>query len=423
MSANRHPRREHHGAQHEGIRIKRKTMRWHVLAAAIACSGVVGAQTTLSPTSPTHALPIGSAAATTATNPGATVTGTITSGSGSMTTPGPGGTTTTSTGGTTATGTGSTTTTGTGSTTPTGTGSATGTANGTGTTTAGTPAPSATPALSGGQMRVAGRVAAPFADIAGSADNALALATALRTGTPANLTFTSTAADGTTVTTTATITPTTKPMGWGNVKHSLALARAALTQANITEPAPADLQAALLGGDVTAADGTKTSLAGVLQQRAAGMGWGSIAKSYGTTMGAVNHTHASPTAAAAPTTTASSGTGSIAVRTPNGTTGSTRGITTAGGTGAPAGSRAPKGLVTASGASPGTIVASSNAGGHASGRGIVTASGASVGSAGPVLHRSAGSGVVTAGGESGTLKTASGGDGHGNSQGHGKHGN
>src|SRR5690348_11030856 len=109
MSANRHPSREYRGEQHEGIRNKRKTMRWHVLAAAIACSGVVGAQTTLSPTSPTHALPIGSAAATTAANPGGTTTGTTTTGTGGTTTTGVGGTTTTGTGGTTTAGTGGTT--------------------------------------------------------------------------------------------------------------------------------------------------------------------------------------------------------------------------------------------------------------------------------------------------------------------------
>jgi len=212
-------------------------------------------------------------------------------------------------------------------------------------------------------------------------------------------------------------------MGWGNVSHALALARTALANAGITEPTAADLQAALVGGDVTTADGKTATLAGVLQQRAAGMGWGTIAKSYGTTMGAVNHALHSQPAATATTTATSSGTAKTTAMTANGTTGSTaRGITTAGGAGVPSGSHGSKGLVTASGASAGSTVASSNGGGHAYGRGIVTASGAPATPAGSALHGGGGSGVVTAGGGSGTQKPVGGRDDHGNGQGHGKGG-
>ncbi len=156
------------------------------------------------------------------------------------------------------------------------------------TTTSTTSSTSTTSLTSAGQTRVADKFAAPFDTLAGSHDNAVALATALRTGSPATLTYTSTAADGTVTTTTITITPPTKPMGWGNVSHSLALAQFALNQAGITNPTGAQLQTALLGGTITTADGKTVALAGVLQQRADGMGWGRIAQSYGTTMGAVN---------------------------------------------------------------------------------------------------------------------------------------
>src|SRR6266496_5164859 len=161
--------------------------------------------------------------------------------------------------------------------------------------------PATTSALSPGQARVADKFAAPFATLAGSRDNAVALATALRTGSTATLTYTSIGREGTTTTTTVTITPPTKPMGWGNVSRSLALAQFALSKAGITNPTGADLQAALQGGSITTADGKTVVLTGVLQQRADGMGWGRIAQSYGTTMGAVNRGIKAPTAAIAAT--------------------------------------------------------------------------------------------------------------------------
>src|SRR5438105_1895398 len=157
--------------------------------------------------------------------------------------------------------------------------------------------------LTAGQTLVAGKVAQPFATLAGSNENAVALANALRTGTTATLTYTSIDANGQVTTSTASITPPTKPMGWGNVSHSLALARFALNQAGITNPTAAELQAALQGNSITTADGTTVKFPGVLQQRADGMGWGRIAQSYGTTMGAVNRSIKAPSTAIATTTT------------------------------------------------------------------------------------------------------------------------
>jgi len=255
-----------------------------------------------------------------------------------------------------------------------------------------------------GQARVAEKFSAPFVTMTGSRENATALANALRTGSPVTLTYTTLATDGTTTTTTTTITPPTKPMGWGNVKHSLALAQFSLNQAGITNPTGAQLQAALQGGSFTTADGKTVTFAGVLQQRADGMGWGKIAQSYGTTMGAVNHgikatpapvTTAGPVAPTSPTTsrTLESKTG-IPIAT-------THGMTTAGGTSIQGG----KGVTTASGSSAGTGQV---------GKGVTTASGSSA----AATHGS--KGITTASGATSSgIVTADGGS-HGNGNAYGR---
>ena len=145
-------------------------------------------------------------------------------------------------------------------------------------------------------------VAEPFASLAGSNDNAIALANALRTGAPATLTAPS--PDATRAQTT-TFSPPTKPMGWGNVSYALELAQHALRIAGISSPSHADLVAALVGGRVVAVDGTPWNLVGVLRQRAAGMAWAMIARTYGTTLAAFNHGRAAPTVAPTLTATAS----------------------------------------------------------------------------------------------------------------------
>jgi len=145
-------------------------------------------------------------------------------------------------------------------------------------------------------------VAEPFAALAGSNDNAIALANALRTGAPATLTAQS--PDPARAQTT-TFAPPTKPMGWGNVSYALELAQHALRIAGISSPSHADLIAALVGGRVVAVDGTPWNLVGVLRQRAAGMAWAMIARSYGTTLAAFNHGRAAPDAVPTLATSAS----------------------------------------------------------------------------------------------------------------------
>ena len=158
------------------------------------------------------------------------------------------------------------------------------------------PAPAA-PAANGtsteNQKPPVALVAEPFAALAGSNDNAIALANALRTGAPATLT--APAQDAASAKTT-TFAPPTKPMGWGNVSYALEIAQHALRIAGISSPSHADLIAALVGGRVVAGDGTPWNLVGVLRQRAAGMAWAVIARSYGTTLAAFTHGHATPDA-------------------------------------------------------------------------------------------------------------------------------
>jgi len=289
---------------------------------------------------------------------------------------------------------------------------------------------SATAVASPGQARVADKFAAPFVTLAGSRENAVALASALRNGATATLTYTSIAADGTTTTTTVLIVPQTKPMGWGNVSHSLALAQFALNQAGISNPTGAQLQVALQGGSFTTADGRTVTLAGVLQQRADGMGWGRIAQSYGTTMGAVNR------GIKAPTTAIAAATPVVPKPAPNVTApkvtsahsaAAARGLTTAAGTAAGTGQGA-KGLPTAAGAtsrasSSGIVSASGSAhgNGNAYGRGVVMASGSGATAAsGLGASRGMSSGVVTGAGNAGNVVNADHGQGAGTGNGHGK---
>jgi hypothetical protein len=70
-------------------------------------------------------------------------------------------------------------------------------------------------------------------------------------------------------------------MGKGEVDRALTLANRDLASAGITDPTPQQTEAALMGGTVTNAQGQSTELAGVLQLRNQGMGWGRIAHTIG----------------------------------------------------------------------------------------------------------------------------------------------
>jgi len=131
------------------------------------------------------------------------------------------------------------------------------------------------------------RLSTEFADFAGSDTNAQALVSGLRDGTAIALDDVVENADGTTTTTTTTFQPATGKMGYGNVKIALSLAEASLAKDGISDPTAAELEAALNGGTLVLADGTSIDLNGVLARRAAGEGWGQIAKTDGFKLGDV----------------------------------------------------------------------------------------------------------------------------------------
>lgn len=149
-------------------------------------------------------------------------------------------------------------------------------------------------ASTAGETNVVGKISNDFSSILGA--NANAVVTGLRNGTPITLKSIGTTPGGTptTATTTTVITPPTGQMGYGNVYISLALAKQQLGAMGITEPTPAQLQAALTGGTITQSTGTgatatttTTTLDGILTLRSQNMGWGQIAQKLGYKLGPV----------------------------------------------------------------------------------------------------------------------------------------
>ncbi len=270
-----------------------------------------------------------------------------------------------------------------------------------------------------GQALVAGKIASNFTGLAGGEDNALALVNALRNGTDVTLETVVPPPTGSTApptVTTTTFSPPTGRMGWGNVKHSLALARDALARAGVANPTAEQLQTALIGGNITVvnADGTTstTTMKGILTMRAGGMGWGNIAKEGGTKLGPITSKVDMSNKAKTTTTT---GVTTAAVGTA--TTKSSKGITTATGATSAQGSN---GLVTAGGATAGHTPK-----GNAFGRGIVSGAGGGGTNVGATMGgkptTAGGAGIVTGGGNSAAGISNAGGNagGQGKGQGHG----
>lgn len=112
------------------------------------------------------------------------------------------------------------------------------------------------------------KVASSFEALAGSEDNAKRLVSGLRAGNEVKLLWID--ADGKEVTT--TLAPETGKMGLGNVFIAMALAQESLKKDSVENPNPEDFA---------------KSLAGILDQRADGGGWGKIAKDMGMKLGPV----------------------------------------------------------------------------------------------------------------------------------------
>jgi hypothetical protein len=264
---------------------------------------------------------------------------------------------------------------------------------------------------------VTGRIAADFQSFAGSPSNSFSLVDGLRGGSAITLTAPGEPS--------ATFVPATGHMGYGNVSTSLALAQYQLGQQGITSPTPLQLQTALNGGTITA-NGQTVTYQGVLQMRAAGMGWGEIAQASGTKLGPVvsgvkTQSHAVAAIPARPASASPAPAAGVA-RAPAG-----QGIVTAAGGSPPGLQRASvqgdgrgsaqgaggsKGVVKASGAGANGVTTAS--GGAGKGHGIVTAAGSGASSSSAAAAGGGkGGGIVTAGG-------AAGGQGNGKAVGHSK---
>ena len=102
-----------------------------------------------------------------------------------------------------------------------------------------------------------------YTKLAGSKQNATSLVNGLRDGSQVKLVR----GDRT-----ETFTPPTGKMGYGNVDHTLALAEASLQKKGVTNPTPAQLEAAVME---------------ITRMRADGKGWGQIADAKGFKMGEV----------------------------------------------------------------------------------------------------------------------------------------
>jgi hypothetical protein len=252
----------------------------------------------------------------------------------------------------------------------------------------------------GGGSPAETRIVSSFSTWAGSEDNARSLVTGLRQGREVTLTAPSEPAPGNTST---TFTSPTRPMGYGNVRIALSLAREQLAQSGITEPTPAQLETALMGGSITttgAGGATTTRYPGVLQMRADGMGWGQIANSMGVKLG---HVMSGKTSLAPVQTTA----GTAAAGSTSTASGARSGITTGGGASSTTaalgrGNSAwahqthPRGagIVTANGNSAAGVGAGTRAHGGGSSAGIVTGAGVAAGGGNSAAVRAQGKGHV-----------------------------
>lgn len=128
------------------------------------------------------------------------------------------------------------------------------------------------------------KLATTYSTFAGSPSNAETLIVGLRDDTSITLVA---SPDGLNPTAPpATFTPATGKLGYGNINIALSLAKADLAKQGISNPTPAQLAAALNGGTITTTTGPVT-MAGVLAQRQAGLGWGQIAKTMGVKLGSI----------------------------------------------------------------------------------------------------------------------------------------
>jgi len=119
------------------------------------------------------------------------------------------------------------------------------------------------------------RIASRFVKLAGTEDNALALALALHHGKPVQL-----VAEGdesAALPEAITVETPTGPMAWHDVRIALLHAQDVLLRAGFTRPPPTAVQVALIGGELDSPQG-HFIVRGVLQMRVEGLSWVDIAR-------------------------------------------------------------------------------------------------------------------------------------------------
>lgn len=226
-------------------------------------------------------------------------------------------------------------------------------------------------AASQGNVKVESRISSDFDTFAGSTVNSSSLVSGLRTG--GDITLSSTDAKG--VTTTTTFPTPTGKMGYGNVFISLSLAKQQLAGVGITQPTAQQIQASLVGGNVTLANGDTKTLTGVLTLRSQGMGWGQIAHNLGYKLGPVISGMKTANVHISTPTPTPLGSPASGVTTANGA--SSSGITTAAGSNPGHGNGLGRGITTGAGSN-----SLGQGGGNAYGRGITTGAGGAPGNSG-----------------------------------------
>ena len=266
------------------------------------------------------------------------------------------------------------------------------------TTTAATSTSTTTTAV-GTSVNTEAKLTAEFAGFLGGEAQAQSVVTGLRQGTAFDLVTETTTTDSagkvTTTSTITTIDPPTDTMGYGNVRITLRLAEAQLSQMGITDPTAAELSAVLLGGDLNG-----TQVDGILTLRADGMGWGQIAKEYGMTVGqlmgkgAVKPTPTATTASQAKTTGKAGAVSSSTPQSGQGSQARSNGYIPGSSKSASATQARANGYIpSGSGKSSGTIVTA--AGGSMGG----SAQGVGKGQANKITSSTQGAGAVSAGGQ------------------------
>lgn len=117
------------------------------------------------------------------------------------------------------------------------------------------------------------RLAGEFESLAGSRQNAQNLVIGLRNAKSVKM------AAQTTADADVSFTPPTRPLSFSDIHQALLLAQAHLQSKNIANPTPAQIRAALAGGELANAQGDRTRVTGILPLYLSGMSWAAIAKS------------------------------------------------------------------------------------------------------------------------------------------------